>query len=65
VGMGMIVPMAFMVVMIVAFVAFAGGLVVQRGLGRFRVGVVFEGVGRTQLFRLPGADSAPTNFPSG
>jgi len=55
VGMGMIV--AIMAVMIVAFV---GGLAVQRGLSRFRVGVVFEGVGSAQLFCLPGANSAPT-----
>jgi hypothetical protein len=41
-------------------VAFVRGLAVQRGVSRFRVRGVFEGVGSAQLFCLPGANLAPT-----
>jgi hypothetical protein len=53
-GMRMIVVVAIMVV------AFVRGLAVQRGVSRFRVRGVFEGVGSAQLFCLPGANLAPT-----
>ena len=46
-------------------VAFDCGILIRRGLGRFRGGVVFEGVGRTQCFRLPGASSRPDEPGSG
>jgi hypothetical protein len=53
----MIMVVAIMVVVIVAFVR---GLAVRRGLSRFRMGGVFEGVRSAQLFCLPGANFAPT-----
>ena len=55
----MVVIMAFVVViMVVAFMVMTVMIVRMRRLGRFRFGSVFEGVCRTQLFCLPGANHA-------
>ncbi len=45
--MAVIVTLMIMTFMIVAFVC---GIELERGIGRFRVGVVFESVGRAQRF---------------
>jgi hypothetical protein len=52
--------MRMIVVMAIMVVALVRGLAVQRGLSRFRMRSVFEGVSSAQQFCLPGANFAPT-----
>jgi hypothetical protein len=52
-----------MLVVVLVIVAALRMLVIVRGLSRFRLGIVFEGVGRTQRFAFQARRGEPNKLP--